>query len=896
MAEILVQRLRQYELRLLRCSLPLLSSSTHTLHTQATQSSSSFHPLIEEIVTLIESGRYVDSLSSAGARSIFAFSNFFESFDPSQFYAGLEVAVESYLVYNDGEIDSSSKLIMVVAVSVAAFLAFLQCNFIGPVIELPLVPLPWKEVKEGKEWEMWARNQLISVGSDLAAKFSNLQYLVFAKILLMKTRDLSLSEKATGAAELGTRTWWFARLVLLQQHILDERCSSLFDMVQVLMNESLNLFGNVEKVTCYWGALLEEEEASTIVSTMQLEAGFIERTFGRVDPARQYFEAAALTVGLEFSVTGALGFRTVHQVEPKAQMVLVACKSSFASANCAPLSVSNEGDGSKDQKFLQSQHIGEASDVLMAPKIVGVDGSGATGSDVVQNDLATSRSLTAIQQAVVLAQCFLIEKRSRMDELQRWEMAPYIEAIDSQRSSNFPIKCSCNILRIKWESTRSRTKERALLMMDKVVQDLYDSSPQVLERVHSYFSVYMPAVPVLKKEYGELLISRGLIGEALRIFENLELWDNLIYCYRLLEKKAAAVELIKVRLLETPTDPRLWCSLGDVTNDDSCYEKALEVSNDRSARAKRSLARSAYNRGDYERSKVLWESAMALNTLYPDGWFALGAAALKARDINKALDGFTRSVQLDPDNGEAWNNIACLHTIRNKSEEAFIAFKEALKFKRNSWQMWENYGQVAADVGNFSQALEAAQRVLDLTGNKKYDGELLERIVQEMEKRYSTATACDKDFTNQTTSESELAYSRETQRLMDMLGKVLQQVVRNIGNGDAWGLYARWHKMRGDLTMASEALLKQVRSYQGSDVWKEIDRFKKYVHASLELCKIYMEISSSTRSLKELNAAEMHLRSTIKQACSFTDTEEFKDLQVCLEEVQKLRSSTESIS
>lgn len=94
---------------------------------------------------------------------------------------------------------------------------------------------------------------------------------------------------------------------------------------------------------------------------------------------------------------------------------------------------------------------------------------------------------------------------------------------------------------------------------------------------------------------------------------------------------------------------------------------------------------------------------MALNSLYPDGWFALGAAALKvscvtmvqdqfdlhimfyilqelcysyykfffsiqssfliliqARDIEKALDGFTRAVQLDPDNGEAWNNIACL--------------------------------------------------------------------------------------------------------------------------------------------------------------------------------------------------------------------------------------------
>lgn len=83
---------------------------------------------------------------------------------------------------------------------------------------------------------------------------------------------------------------------------------------------------------------------------------------------------------------------------------------------------------------------------------------------------------------------------------------------------------------------------------------------------------------------------------------------------------------------------------------------------------------------------------MALNSLYPDGWFALGAAALKvsmlflvqfsgilfylcrfwnllmkilvqARDVDKALDGFTRAVQLDPENGEAWNNIACLYVI-----------------------------------------------------------------------------------------------------------------------------------------------------------------------------------------------------------------------------------------
>lgn len=34
------------------------------------------------------------------------------------------------------------------------------------------------------------------------------------------------------------------------------------------------------------------------------------------------------------------------------------------------------------------------------------------------------------------------------------------------------------------------------------------------------------------REYAELLVSCGLIGEAVKIFEELELWDNLIFCYR----------------------------------------------------------------------------------------------------------------------------------------------------------------------------------------------------------------------------------------------------------------------------------------------------------------------------------------------------------------------------
>ncbi|KAK1369041.1 hypothetical protein POM88_035133 [Heracleum sosnowskyi] len=151
--------------------------------------------------------------------------------------------------------------------------------------------------------------------------------------------------------------------------------------------------------------------------------------------------------------------------------------------------------------------------------------------------------------------------------------------------------------------------------MDKLVQGVRDTSVGVAKRIYCCYGVHFPSIPKLRKEYGDLLVSCGLIGEAIKVYEDLELWDTVIYCYCLLEKKA--VELVKKRLAERPSDSRLWCSLGDVTNDDACYEKALEVSENRSARA-------------------------------------------KARDVEKAIAGFTRSVQLDPDNGEAWNNIACL--------------------------------------------------------------------------------------------------------------------------------------------------------------------------------------------------------------------------------------------
>ncbi|EMS64087.1 Tetratricopeptide repeat protein 27-like protein [Triticum urartu] len=631
----------------------------------------------------------------------------------------------------------------------------------------------------------------------------------------------------------------------------------------------LTHFGELEKVSSYWGSLLCDGEGRSFVSAAFLEAGIVEYKYGRVDASRLHLDSAQEACGIHLSLTGILGFRTIHQVDAKSQMVLVAKTSKPAADDGQSTELAGpQSDGVASRKATSSvpDESDEFCDILRTPRL---DENGNDSSSESMTSANTQISLSAIQQAAVLAQCLHVSRSSRSDEMSGWEMAPYIESIDSQDKSYFVVRSLCDVLRIRWESTRSRTKQRALLMMENLVEDIAKEFPVVSQRAKLVFGVHMPSIPALRKEYGELLISCGLLGEALSVFKELELWDNLIYCYRLSGKVADAVSLINTRLSVTPNDPRLWCSLGDATNNDDHYKKALEVSNNKSARALRSLARSAYNKNDFHTSKILWGSALALNSLYPDGWFAYGTAAWKDKDLEKAVDAFSRAVQIDPENGEAWNNIACLHMIRGKSQAAVQAFKEAVKFKRNSWEVWENYSKVALDTCNMRLTLEAVKMVLNLSKNKRFNVDLLDKVMASVEEQGTQLTQEAKSISN--ASDDANKETRLPNQLVDIIGDILQQIVRSgASNAEFWGLYARWHKSKGNLMACSEALLKQVRSLQGSGLWHDQKKFTQYAQASLQLCKVYIEISSTTGSRRELLSAEMHLKSSLKQATDFS--------------------------
>ena len=75
------------------------------------------------------------------------------------------------------------------------------------------------------------------------------------------------------------------------------------------------------------------------------------------------------------------------------------------------------------------------------------------------------------------------------------------------------------------------------------------------------------------------------------------------------------------------------------------------------------------------------------------------------------LQAFTRCAQQEPENGEAWNNLAAIHLQLQRPAEAFNALSEAVKVKRDSWQTWGNYAQAAAQTGHWLQAARGVLQV-----------------------------------------------------------------------------------------------------------------------------------------------------------------------------------------
>ena len=100
-----------------------------------------------------------------------------------------------------------------------------------------------------------------------------------------------------------------------------------------------------------------------------------------------------------------------------------------------------------------------------------------------------------------------------------------------------------------------------------------------------------------------------------------------------------------------------------------------------------------------------------IKPLSPQIWFRLGAFSMRLEDRDTALRAFTEVVEQEPEEGDAWANVAAIHMHNENPGEAYPALNEvskhtvlkvneyfsfltlflllqSLKLNRNNWRVW----------------------------------------------------------------------------------------------------------------------------------------------------------------------------------------------------------------
>ncbi|PSC75849.1 tetratricopeptide repeat 27-like protein [Micractinium conductrix] len=813
--------------------------------------------------------------------------------------------------------------------------------------------------------DRWAAAQLCEDGEDPVGRIHSPQYLLLARLVLLTPLEVAPAgsggdgaavpvagtpatvQPAAGAGWLnGGRlagwAWWALRAVLLQQRLLSGRSASLRSLLLGLAAPVLaGLAAPVEQRLAALaggggsgggsGGFEPPSPAEQLLAAgALLEAALLETAYGHVEATKALLQRSSAVLGFQSELTGALGMRTVHQREARAQLLV-----SVSREEGNPWTTAHAARALPDRAAPQAEieavchgrvelpaelkGFTADSDVLPHPQLVEGAGGAATPAD-----------LHSLEQALLLAWCLHVRKGSAADGLQPWEMAAYVDAVARQERTQFLLHTAAALQASRLEKQRSRTRDRALLQLEQLAEVVDKAAAGLTPemRLRYAFSVWFPLRLQLRKELGELLVGMGLVGGALAVFETLELWDNLIVCYQLLGKKVQAEELIKRRLEVTPDEPRLWCALGDLTLDDAHYLHAWERSGHRNARSQRSLARNALRNNRYVKAAQHWEAALALNPLHGEGWFSLGYCYIKEKDYPAAMRAFTRSSQLEPENGEAWNNLAAIHMHLQHWPQAYNALTEAVKHKRDSWQTWENYAQVSASVGQWQTAVRALQQVLMLSEGRRVNLEVVAALVGQVEKgrrgedgsagtphgaaeqrqqqqqqQPDAALAAEGAMpaaagepssaalaelasalgelgvggagsaaSGGAAAQAEavvLAEARSQGVLEQAVGGLMKQVAATVsGDSSFWEIYARFQTALGYPDAAKECLLKRVRALGGAGWAAGADGFETYAHASEALCEAYLQAAAAggAGAPRELSSARMHLRGLLKQA------------------------------
>lgn len=318
-------------------------------------------------------------------------------------------------------------------------------------------------------------------------------------------------------------------------------------------------------------------------------------------------------------------------------------------------------------------------------------------------------------------------------------------------------------------------------------------------------------------------------------------------------------EKIVTGLLEkTPDSPKLLCILGDLRQDPALWQRAWDVSGSRYARAMRTLGSWHYRRQDYPLAIECYEHALSINALFESTWFTLGCAAMQVDNWPVAQRAFLRCVEIEPGNGEAWNNLAAIHIKCSRKLDAFRCLREGLKEQYDNWKMWENFLFLSLDLGEFGESLCAVDRLLETNWGKQRERidvgavrvlceGVLGLVAQLNKELHGDATSGVESNIEgaDCTDDGTLATTTTHFRIVDRVEHLLDRIIAEFDstNPELFDIAARFHTARNHHKRALDARLAAYRTVSQSAVGEEAlsdaEAFEQLAAVAMALVEAY---------------------------------------------------------
>ncbi|CCI46699.1 unnamed protein product [Albugo candida] len=322
--------------------------------------------------------------------------------------------------------------------------------------------------------------------------------------------------------QVTSASWWNARASLAHQRILlaKSACDTLWNEV----NTGFSAYKEAEEL------FQQNRKTSSILARFYVEWGLAQHFSDKENRGKENFAKAQILTGLTAELSGAIGRKTKFQQKSVAQMVLLASSNQKLRSK-QPI----QSETHFDQNAVVTLDQADPENILLE-------------QIQFEDDTRPEREeLLVIDQIILLALCLNVKNNNPNDILTREEMMAYIACVLEQ-PNNWMVHATALYKRL-WINIQTQLATPS---------SLEDMTPAIERMAHVYALAFPPQF-ALKKDLAERYFALGAAASALELFKELEIWDEVIICYRILDQQKKAEALVRDRIMIEPA-PYLWCS------------------------------------------------------------------------------------------------------------------------------------------------------------------------------------------------------------------------------------------------------------------------------------------------------------------------------------------------